>query len=261
MKTFRNHWQSFGVVALAAMVVSVFWMQRSTTGAMVAMQAPAAPIDRLERDAIVELLEDVSLDRDALIALNLSAQQASDVLSSVRTWYETNASTLASLQGTVDQHILTIRQLEKATRMGPADVERDQQLAVARQDLATAKAARESALDSLKTNVNSDLSAGQQTTWLAIATGHGQTMPLRMLDLTSSQRVALSKAKHHHRWRRNSARDEQARATAATTLATELNTILTQDQQNLCSSYDSYYAASSGVVATAWNEVLALEQG
>jgi hypothetical protein len=79
----------------------------------------------------VNLLAEFTLDRDAMIALNLSASQAESVLATVRQWRETNeAAQNKVLPNTLHQKIGAVRRLEKAIRMGPSDAELAPALAV-----------------------------------------------------------------------------------------------------------------------------------
>ena len=62
-------------------------------------------------------------------------------------------------------------------------------------------------------------------------------MPIRMLDLSDSQRVATSKAWRRYRYTHAAAEDTEARAAAVTAWQTDLNSILTADQQTVVNSY------------------------
>ena len=259
MRNLGRHWRStvvvVGVVVLAG---TAMWQGRSHRTAMA--QAGPDPLTRVERDAVRRVLKHLSLDRDALIALNLSSQQAESVLEEVRDWYLTNVAALASLKAAVDVDVTEVRVIEKAIRMGPYQAGRQEALAVGRQDLASSKASYDNAFSSLRTSVTSELSESQRSTWVAIQSGHGQQMPIRMLSLNDDQRVALGKVQRRHKWQRNGAPTAEDRTTAESTFESAKGQILTQDQQTVLSAYDGYYASSSGIVANALESVLVVEQ-
>lgn len=248
------------VVGLCALVVggTVWW--RSNGHSIALAQEPPQLLTQLERDAVVTLLKDISLDRDALIALNADSEQAASILSTARTWRETNASTLVTLKNTIDQKVVAVRKLEKAERMGPADPGRAAALALAREQLGTARASHRSALSPLESSVNTLLSESQRTTWNAIRHGHGRKMPIRMLALTDTQRLAVSRAHRTYERQRRAATTDQERSTAVSTWESALKQILTQDQENVMDAYYSNYGTASGAAAEAWDSVLAVEE-
>ena len=95
-----------------------------------------------------------------------------------------------------------VRSIKKTIAMGPYDAANDDALTLARQELQDAKNTYKTSLASLKTTVSLQLSSSQQATWDVIKTGHGQKMPIRMLDLSDTQRLAISKAQRTFRRRR-----------------------------------------------------------
>ncbi len=109
--------------------------------------------------------------------------------------------------------------------------------------------------------MNTLLSDSQQTTWTAIQSGWGQSMPLRMLSLTDQQRIDLSRAQRHYRYRHAAASTDEERSTAVTTRESDLSQILTVDQQAVLSAYDGYYGNASQAVATAFETVLSADEG
>ena len=123
--------------------------------------------------------------------LNLTAQQAVQIVGDARDWMERAEATLAAADARIAEQAIAVRRLEKAIRMGPADGQRDAALAAARDALAAARTARRAALSTLVTTISAQLSETQQATWTAIQQGYGQQMPIRMLALTSEQRHGL----------------------------------------------------------------------
>lgn len=262
MRRLRQHWRIMAAVCLVLAVGGSLWWRSVPFGTALAEDPPGYdPISEYQRDAVMTLLGDVGLDRDALIALNPSSSQAESVLSTIRTWQENNQTTLANLKTTRDRKVTALRQIEKAIRTGPADPSHESQLALARQDLATAKAAYRSALGSLENSVLSLLSDSQKATWTAIKSGHGQTMPIRMLALSDAQRLAVSKAYRDYRRKRAAAATAEQRQAAQTTWESALDQILTTDQKNVVAAYYSNYATASGAAANAFDTVLAVEGG
>lgn len=266
MTTFRKNWRLMSLVLVTAIVGGGWLFSASATSMnfFAMMQGPPetfAPLDPVRHDAVRNLLAKVSLDRDALVALNLSATQAESVLSTTRSWYITNETTLQSLQNSIHAKVHAVRVLEKAERMGPADELRKPALALARTDLVTARTAYDSALNPLKTSVNTALSASQQATWTAIQSGWGQQMPIRMLALTGPQRLAVSKSVHTFRRQRAAAAGKTARDTAVSAHNTSLDGILTAEQKTAMASYNSNYATASANVAGAIDTVLPKTQG
>jgi hypothetical protein len=227
------------------------------------MQSPQpeySPLSRAQQDAIRNLLTEVGLDRDALIALNLSSNQAEAVLGEVRSWSLSNKSTLNSLQNDIDGQFAAVRNIENAIRMGPFDENHASSLATARSDLATAQQAYQNALNSLKSGVNEELSASQRTTWTAIQSGWGQQMPIRMLALTDEQRIAVSDAAHRFRRQRAAAASKEELDAAASTWNSALDQILTDEQEAVHDGYHSNYNSASAVIGQAITLVLPHEE-
>lgn len=256
----KKHWRLMSIVALVFVCsATLTWHLMSERAALALQQAPQSLTD-VQYNAVLHLLDDIKLDRDALVALNVSGSQASSVLSTVRGWYETNASTLQSLQNDINSKTRAVYDIEETIAMGPYDAANDVQLATARQDLANAKAAYQTALVPLKASVSTTLSVSQQTTWTAIQSGHGDSMPIRMLALNDTQRVFVGKAWRRYRYSYAAAATPEAQAAATAAWQTELNQILTTEQQTIVNNYNSNYDAASGVVANAWNTELVVGQ-
>ncbi len=256
MKKLFISWQALLVVVSLAAACGL-WFSGGLGAAAVAQTPPEfTPLDEVQLSAVRNLIKRLNLDRDAMIALNPTAAQAESVLSTVRTWQETNVALLASLKLDVDRGRSAVRRVEKAIRMGPADPGRETEMAVARRDFLDAKSAYTAALAPLEASVSAILTASQRDTWAAIKTGWGQQMPVRMLDLSDAQRLSVSKAKRTSRRLRAAATDKTARDTAVGGERTAMDGILTVDQKSAVAGYYSNYAAASAVVAEAMNAVL-----
>jgi len=267
MRQLRKHWQvPAGALAVLVLGGTVWWRgaEARTTAFFSLLQASGTattyePITQLRRDAILQILADVNLDRDAFVALNVSDAQAESVLSTVRNWQSSNEALLASLNNAIHQKVAAVYSFEQAMAMGPADSSREPALALARQDLKDARAAYRSSLVSLESSINALLSESQRATWTAIRTGHGQHMPIRMLALSDEQRLAVSDAEHRYQRQHAAAGSNDERAATVTARQNALDQILTTDQKTMVARYQSYYVASSTAVAGALNTVLAVE--
>lgn len=264
MKHLNRHWR-FGMVFLLVVTAAGTWWWQSARANMAMMfvqEEPGfTPLDRVTHDKIRGILEKIGLDRDAMIALNPTATQAEDILSTVRTWQATNEATLASLKNTIHEKVHAVRVLEKAIRTGTAGPTGQDRLALAVTDRTDAHTAYNNVLAPLRTSINNLLSNSQQATWAAIQTGHGQQMPIRMLALTDSQRISVSKATRTFQRRRAGAANANDRGTAATSFNSDLDSILTTDQKTVVSAYNSNYNTASANVARAIDTVMEVEEG
>ena len=262
MKKLQQNWgMVVGIVAVVVVAGSLWWQGVAGGAALMQEPLPLQPVTRAERDAVVGLLDRVGLDRDALTALNVTVEQAESLLTEVRTWQDTNKATLASLKLAVDQQVGAVRKIEKAIKMGTAGAGGAAQRDLRHQELADAKATSASALAPLERNLGSILSTSQRATWTAIRKGHGRKMPIRMLDLSNDQRLAVSRAERTYRRQRAAASTKAERETAVATRDAAMAGILTADQKNVVSAFSTYYAASSGAVAGAFDSVLAVDEG
>ena len=261
-KLARHKWLIVGITAGVTLVGTVY-LRYSATGSALALQAPE-PYDLTtpwERGQVDGLLNHLSLDHEALVALNLTALQAEDVLDTVRTWRLTNQATLAARKTDIDNAVHARRQIEKTIALGPADAQNDQTLAQDRQDLVDAHAAYDTALNSLRTDVNTILSASQEDTWTAIQSGHGQSMPIRMLDLSDQQRVDIGKAWQRYRLQHRAAQNATERAAAVTTWESAQARIFSAGQQTVVAGFHSNYVAASQNVTDAFETVLPRDDG
>ena len=263
MKNMQRHWRLMTVMVVAAGIsLTAWWRHGGAEGAAAMLQNPPyESVTEVQRDAVLSLMADVALDRDSLVALNMTSVQAESVLDTARTWRETNGATIDTLLDTVDQKALAVRGLLRQIRTGPFEQGKDQELSLARQELATARAAYGSALAPLVVSVDADLSPSQESTRDAIETGHGRRMPIRMLDLTDTQRVDLGKAWRDYRRTHAAARTAQARSDSVAAYVARLAAILPQDRRNVMDGYNAYFASSSVIVKDAMDLVLPVGQG
>ena len=119
MKHIRQHWR-ITLIAVWGIVISggVSWW---LSGNNVVMADPPdyTPVTETERDTILGVARHIGLDRATLSALNVTDEQAESVVSAVRDWHEDNAASLAALQATIDQRLLSLRRLKKAINRVP----------------------------------------------------------------------------------------------------------------------------------------------
>jgi hypothetical protein len=261
MKHFKAHWRIFSIALVVAIggAGALWWYgcDRATSTAFAGGGGGGefVALDAVTQDGVNSALGYMSLDHAALVALDLSAQDAETVYSSVRTWYLANEGTLATLHATVDQAVAALRAQQASIAMGPPEEGQDEALATAISTLATARAAYDDAFDSVRAGIFKELSGGQQSIWSAIQGGLGQQMPIRMLALTADQRLELSRAWHRFQWQRGAASDEEELATAVSAWETTMAEILTAGQETTVASFASGFSSSSGVVLTAWATV------
>jgi hypothetical protein len=261
MKKLQRHWRTVLIVLVLVTGTGTLWWWRSAEARTAFLDEPQSPptydpLPLIQHDAIVNLLADMSLDRDALVGLNLTSSQAESVVSAVRTWYGTNQATLATLNQNIQQKRAAVYEREKAIVMGPADPANEPRLALVRQDGADAQAAYKAALAALETNVNTLLSETQRATWAAVRVGHGHTMPVRLLNLTDEQRLAVNDARQRYERQHAAASNDDERNAAITAWQNALDSILTVDQRSMVRAYYGYVAGSSTAVADALDTVL-----
>lgn len=262
MKHLQRHWRMVSVCFCATLVVGglLWWMVRDSSTALAYQDPPGyEPVDAVQHDAVLALLDDVALDRDALIALNVSANQAEALVAAARSWQETNATAVAEVQAAIDEGRTALRQARLAIAMGPYLEANDAALAAALQQQASAEAAYATLLGGLKTTLAADCSESQQAAWSAIENGLGSSMPIRMLALSDQQRLDLSGARRRYRLQYASAGTTAQRSQAVAAWAQAQGQILTQDQQTIMDSHNSYYADSSAAVALALDAVLPVD--
>lgn len=261
MTHLRRNWRLIVVVAVLAVASGLHWGLSDRGQALADPEPPGDydPVTSAQRDGILSAMEEVGLDRDAVVALNVSSEQAETMVSAARTWWEQNGDTLAGLKATVHQRQAELRAVRLAIRMGPAEAGQDQTLSTAISNLLTARAAYQTALNPLRSAVATGLSESQEAAWASVERGHSERMPIRLLDLSSDQRVAVGNAWRDYRLAYAGAATAQARAAAATAWETALAATLTDGQEDVVDAYLGYWVASSEAVSEALDTVLAVE--
>jgi len=258
----QNHWRSVVGTVLVLALASILVWQSAVGGVALAddEDPPYEPLSKVRRDAILSVLDNIGLDRDALTGLNLSGEQAVELLGDVRTWQGEQAGTLASLQATIDQKVTAVRQARLAIAMGPAQEGQDEVLAAALEDLSDARASYASAFSSLRSTINISLSPSQDTAWAAMNAGRGQNLPFRIVAQTHQQRLDLNQAWRHYRLRQAAASTADERQAAISAWQTALGRIFTVDQAEILDAFYTHYASAAGAVTSAYESVLAVEE-
>lgn len=258
MAQLKKHWAGTSLTVFVVLLSAVMWWKAAQTQKAFADPDPPVSLNEVQRSFVERVLAEVSLDRDALVALNPSSQSAESLLTTVRTWSLSNQSSVNNLSATVEEKTHALYQIEKAIALGPFNESHASQLATARSELASAKASYRSAFSSLESSVNQALSNDQRTTWTAIKTGHGQQMPYRILALEDAQRISFSDAQRRYRAKRASATNQEELDAAITEWSTALAEILTDNQESAINTYQANYTTAANNVTNAWNNVLAV---
>lgn len=259
MAQLKKHCQGTSLTVFAVLLAAVVWWKGAQTQqAFADPEPPVVALTQGHRSFVERVLAEVSLDRDALVALNPSSQSAESLLTTVRTWSLSNQSSLDNLIATVEEKTHALYQIEKAIGLGPFNESHAAQLSTARSELSSAKASYRSAFGSLESSVNQALSNDQRTTWTAIKTGHGPQMPYRMLALEDAQRISFSDAQRRYKANRASASNQEELDAAVSEWSTALAEILTDNQESAITSYQANYTTASNNVTNAWNNVLAV---
>lgn len=264
MQHLKRNWKVFTVTFVAVVCsAGVLWLTGLNTTASAQIDPGTdggdpdfTVITVVQRDATFSVLADVSLDREALVALNLSAEQATDILAATRTWLETNASEIAQLKEIIADKRDVVRQLEQSVRAGSAVSGQDQALVAARADLAAALRAYDTALNGIRTALAAELSESQRSTWATIENGWGREMPVRMLALTSGQRRDYGKALRQHELRVAAATTAQELAALQTAWQAALSSIFTDQNRQIIDAYFSYANEARQNVDNAVEDVL-----
>lgn len=218
--------------------------------------ASFTPVNEVERSAVLGLMTELKLDPEALAALNVTEGQAITIVAACRTWQAENKNLLENARVGMVQKATQVDQVEKAISMGTADASRSSTLASARQEVETSEAAYRSALAPLEAVVNGLLSESQRTTWSYVKVGHGQTMPVRMLNLSDSQRIAIAEAQNRRQRTKAQVKDAAARANWDAGAKSEVDQILTAEQRESVRAYQSYVNSATSAVAKAVETVL-----
>lgn len=267
MAYLKKQWKPFTIVTVLVLGSVGLWLYRGSASGAAVSAVPAIalfqqsypPPTDVERSQVDQLLADIDMDRESMIALNLSGEQAEDLLATVRTFNTDNRTTLDTRLASLAAARLSLRTLETSIRHGTAGQDPEGQKAQAIADVAAAKTSYDDTLASLRTSVNALLSQSQRSTWTNIQSGWDGGMPLQMLALDASQKTSVAAAKRRFDHALAEAQNDQERSNAASTWNTDVDGILTTDQETVCASYVSHYVEASQNVATAFATVMPKE--
>lgn len=219
----------------------------------VAVQETYEPLDAGTASSIATLRRDAALDDDALAVLNLTAERLETLLSALRNWHTSNATTLTQRRAALADAQALVRHYQSLLNSGQAVAE----------SLAQAKAAVTAAQSSLaalsaacRTAVLSGLSAQERTLADLLHTRRAKAMPYRVLALDTSQDNAVQKALtiYHQRIGIAGAADAaQAAADMASAIAAAIGASGTQTLASLA----GYRPAAAERVVAAVQLVLA----
>jgi len=259
MRHLKRQWKTVGVVFVLTVTGGALWWGGG--GSVVATaegggEGEYDPVSGTLRAAIVQVLEELDLDRAALAALNVNATQAEQLVADVRAWVEDNRATLAAADQEIAARVPAVRTLEQAMRTGPAEDGHEAALAAARRALSAARGDRRTALDAVQTLVAQRLSVSQRDNWAAIQSGYGSRMPIRMLALTGTQRHDYGQARRWFRLQLAGAQTEQERETAQAAWEEARGDILTDENLEMIATWEQYVSDSSEAVAEAFDTVL-----
>lgn len=258
MKTLRKNWKLSVVTCALVVFAGAWWWMGSTATAQGVEEPHYADVTETQRQQLFDVLAQIDLDLSAMAALNLTEQQAEDVLAAARNWWEQNEDDLGALANTVGVKRAALDDLQKSRRMGGQEAASPEDVNTARGELATACAAYDAGFRSLETALNAELSDTQESTWRVIQHGWGRQLPMRMLDLTSDQRHDYARAMRIYRLQMAAASNASERNAAQSAFDASVAEILTQDNQTLITTYESYIAESSQAVQSAIQTVLPL---
>jgi len=250
-----------GKALILVMIVTAFttgsWWYLTPIAQNVGQVNPP-PLTSAQRAVLWELLANVNLDRDALVALNMTTEQAEDVLTALRNWHDESGGSVANDQIICSARLAAVRQLEREVRAGTAE---PQALAAARQALATAQADWERQLDGLRGALASELTGSQIATWRAIKIGWGQSLPMRMVALTADQKQSYGRAMRQFRLAMNSATSSEERDAAQSAWQAARSNILTQDNLQVIAAYNENAANAANALNQAIENIFNQQGG
>ena len=268
MKHIKKNWQVVVVSFVLVFVAGSMWWHVSTNSTAIAqVQEPSEypSVTPYEKEAVFNTLDQIHLDREALIALNVNDTQAENILSTTRTWLATNQTNLSVAKTAIDEKAAEVRYWLKAIRTNSDAANASLRLAQAKTELNAAKAAYEGQLSPLRSMMTAQMSETQIATWAAIENGWDKGMPLRMLNLTTQQKQALGKIMRHDRLLyaqavgAGSQTELMAQAQSAATVD-PLASILGDNNQQIMNAYAEYAEQAAEALANAEETVLPISE-
>ncbi len=256
------------LLCLAAGAVTLGWWSLAPTTAVSAVgpsALPAAhraalmqvyePLEESVADRIARLRRETGTDDAVLAAANLDAQGLVTVLSTLRTWFESNAATLATRDAAISSQRALIVRLESANTNGQNVIE---DLNTARSTLADLEESHRTYLASARATWLSVLSQ-QQLALADLMWDSSLDMPYRVLDLNDGQQKALRSARVRYQQRLSVTRDSASRHALKQQFEQDLETAIGSGNLTQLGSLAEYLAAASQRVVAAVNLVLPRE--
>jgi hypothetical protein len=263
MATLRRNWRAFTLLVFIGLLGVPILIPRFFSQHPTAAEEPApegttsytalAPVDQ---DALRNLRMEVGLDPDALIALNVTAEQAEQVLAALRSWYETHQAQLHTLDVAVTDKEVGLYRVDKMMRTGPALPDAQTARARAVQELAAARNQRTAFIQAAATAATAGLSTEQQALLVTLQANRGQPLPYRLIVMTAEQKQAFQTARRHYERQVAQARDADTLQTLASAWNTRLAGILDTNQQERITSLAQYGEQASELVLAAQQKVL-----
>jgi len=220
-------------------------------------ERPSQPVNEATFDRIGQLRAKLGVDDEALVAMNVSQQQALDILTACRQWCETNSATCRQRELEVVHAQRALRETQRRIRVGPRDQEVIQSLRQRQADLDRARSSYDAYLgDSLGAAIDRLLTAEQRALRPVLAANPDERMPYRAMTLTDEQSRALKTAYRRYRHAIRKAAGAEARQQARQRLDASLERILTYEQQTFAQSWRENTASASARVQEAVHEAL-----
>ncbi len=260
----RRFWPiMLGVFLVAIAGGGWLWWAAPDVGVSHAQDPPPpeeyADLDPIEASRIAGLRNDLGLDDDALVGLNLTADQAEDVLALVREEALDEHETIHARKVAIAEKEGALRAARRKIRIGPRDETLIASIPTLKADIATAEAQYETLLAGVRTRMNSLLSETQQSTWAALRANTGMRMPDRLLSLSDEERRELKRARRHYRRRLAQASDATERAAAKSTYESDRDDVLDATDDQVLAAYHTSAGDASERVVFAVDTVLPVE--
>lgn len=262
MAIIRRHPTLFGSVGLCLIVAFAVTLNlsRHASLAVAKLDDPPgesySPISPLAAAEIAQLRRDIALDDDALAAVNVTGQQAVNVIAAIRTWYEGHTAAFRAARSAVADQQALIRSYQSANTNGQDVIA---SLNAAKGDLPTLQAAYDSLIAECRSSALANLDNGQQTLATLLQTRKAIPMPYRAVSLSSEQDQTLQRLKMEFHLRYGSTSDPDAQAAALSQYGQAVANTLGTENVNSINSINANIPNASQYVVNAIQNVLAVD--
>ncbi len=210
------------------------------------------PVDAVAWGQVVAARQAAGLDNDALAVLGLEPAGAEAVLAAIRTWFESNRTTL-------EQRRAALADAGALVRHYRSEVDQGQDAAAALTAAESAAAARaaefESLLDGLRTAATASLSAAQRDQLTTLRSQRELKLPYRALALDAAQRRDLGVALSTYHQRISAARRIEDQSAARTQFEQDLAAAIGAAHQSTLAALSAALPAGAASVVQAENTV------